>query len=45
MSSHRSNERFVGEEGNASVRSVKKKWRAGVLGALVLAEEAAKLND
>jgi aspartate-semialdehyde dehydrogenase len=33
MSSHRSNERFVREEGNASVRSVKKKWRAGVLGA------------
>jgi aspartate-semialdehyde dehydrogenase len=33
MSSQRSNERFVGEEGNASVKSVKKKWRAGVLGA------------
>jgi aspartate-semialdehyde dehydrogenase len=33
MTSHRPNENFVGEEGNASVRSVKKKWRAGVLGA------------
>jgi aspartate-semialdehyde dehydrogenase len=33
MSSRRSNGNFVGEEGNASVRSVKKKWRAGVLGA------------
>ena len=33
MSSPRSNENFVGEEGNASVSSVKKKWRAGVLGA------------
>src|SRR4029077_1515279 len=33
MTSHRPNEKFVGEEGNASVRSVKKKWRAGVLGA------------
>ena len=33
MSSHRSNERFIGEEKNASARSVKKKWRAGVLGA------------
>jgi len=33
MSSPRSNDNFVGEEGNALVRSVKKKWRAGVLGA------------
>jgi len=33
MSSHRSSEPFVGEEGNASVKRVKKKWRAGVLGA------------
>jgi len=33
MTSHRPNGKFVGEEGNASVRSVKKKWRAGVLGA------------
>jgi aspartate-semialdehyde dehydrogenase len=33
MSSQRSNEQFVGEESNASARRVKKKWRAGVLGA------------
>jgi aspartate-semialdehyde dehydrogenase len=33
MSSHRSSERFVGEQGNTSVKRVKKRWRAGVLGA------------
>jgi aspartate-semialdehyde dehydrogenase len=33
MSSHRSSERFIGEQDNTSVKRVKKRWRAGVLGA------------